>query len=31
MGDMNVYGPGGYIMTLNTDKDRAIEDVRVLQ
>lgn len=30
-GDMNVYGPGGYIMTLNTDMEKALEDVRELQ
>ena len=28
---MNMYGPGGYIMTLNTNMDRAMEDVKELQ
>ncbi|XP_075240258.1 polycystin-2-like [Convolutriloba macropyga] len=31
IGDLNMYGPGGYIMTLNTNMEKAIEDVENLQ
>ena len=31
MGDLNMYGPGGYILTLSTDPEKAKEDVERLQ